>query len=136
MKITDGSLLIVDVLKTFIKEGKDLFKRVKKEYQPILEELKKRLEENDLELNIYGEEIERVTLAHLVEISKTYMVEGANEVVVLKRQESDATILYLCYAKDKELLKKEDNKYIIVKTKRLSDEVYDLFTESELVILN
>ena len=138
MIITEGTKSLigkaVEQLKDYIQNS-DLLKKVKVAYLPILQELIKNFM-NETEFDIFGEEVTTLTIEQLVNIAKKYMVSGANEIVVIKKQESDATILYLSYAKDRELIERGKNKYIIIKATELTNEVSELFTESDLIILN
>ena len=101
----------------------------------MLKSFSKELKKN-LELDIFGEEEEILTLARLTETAKKYLVKGSDEVVVLKQQETEGILIYLSYAKNRELLPRGENKYIIIKAKELSDDVKELFNESDLIILN
>ena len=138
MIITEGTKSLigkaVEQLKDYIQNS-DLLKKVKVAYLPILQELLKNFM-NETEIDIFGEEVTTLTIEQLVNIAKKYMVSDANEIVVIKKQESDATILYLSYAKDRELIERGKNKYIIIKATELTKEVSELFTESDLIILN
>ena len=138
MIITEGTKSLigkaVEQLKDYIQNS-DLLKKVKVAYLPILQELIKNFM-NETEFDIFGEEVTTLTIEQLVNIAKKYMVSDANEIVVIKKQESDATILYLSYAKDRELIERGKNKYIIIKATELTKEVSELFTESDLIILN
>ena len=138
MIITEGTKSLigkaVEQLKDYIQNS-DLLKKVKVAYLPILQELIKNFM-NETEFDIFGEEVTSLTIEQLVNIAKKYMVSDANEIVVIKKQESDATILYLSYAKDRELIERGKNKYIIIKATELTKEVSELFTESDLIILN
>lgn len=138
MIITEGTKSLigkaVEQLKDYIQNS-DLLKKVKVAYLPILQELIQNFM-NETEFDIFGEEVTSLTIEQLVNIAKKYMVSGANEIVVIKKQESDATILYLSYAKDRELIERGKNKYIIIKATELTKEVSELFTESDLIILN
>lgn len=138
MIITEGTKSLigkaVEQLKDYIQNS-DLLKKVKVAYLPILQELIQNFM-NETEFDIFGEEVTSLTIEQLVNIAKKYMVSGANEIIVIKKQESDATILYLSYAKDRELIERGKNKYIIIKATELTNEVSELFTESDLIILN
>lgn len=138
MIITEGTKSLigkaVEQLKDYIQNS-DLLKKVKVAYLPILQELIQNFM-NETEFDIFGEEVTSLTIEQLVNIAKKYMVSDANEIVVIKKQESDATILYLSYAKDRELIERGKNKYIIIKATELTNEVSELFTESDLIILN
>ncbi len=138
MIITEGTKSLigkaVEQLKDYIQNS-DLLKKVKVAYLPILQELIQNFI-NETEFDIFGEEVTSLTIEQLVNIAKKYMVSDANEIVVIKKQESDATILYLSYAKDRELIERGKNKYIIIKATELTNEVSELFTESDLIILN
>lgn len=138
MIITEGTKSLigkaVEQLKDYIQNS-DLVKKVKVAYLPILQELIRNFM-NETEFDIFGEEVTSLTIEQLVNIAKKYMVSDANEIVVIKKQESDATILYLSYAKDRELIERGKNKYIIIKATELTNEVSELFTESDLIILN
>ena len=138
MIITEGTKSLigkaVEQLKDYIQNS-DLLKKVKVAYLPILQELIRNFM-NETEFDIFGEEVTSLTIEQLVNIAKKYMVSDANEIVVIKKQESDATILYLSYAKDRELIERGKNKYIIIKATELANEVSELFTESDLIILN
>lgn len=84
---------------------------------------------------IVVKEVDLLTSQRLIEIAKSNIVENSNEAYVWKSQEKDATYVHVSYGKDKELIEKEHNKFIIIKVQALSTDVLNLFEESKLVIL-
>ena len=83
----------------------------------------------------FGMEVELLEFSALVSFAKEHIVEGSNEIVVTRTKEQDATFIYMAYAHDRELLPKQDNRYLIIKATKLADDVEALFKESELIIL-
>lgn len=86
--------------------------------------------------NVFSEDVDILSFEKLVEISKCYIVEGANEVAALKQFNEDTFYIYLAYCKDRNLIDEDKNKYVIIKADGLSKEVKELFSESDLIILN
>ncbi len=73
--------------------------------------------------------------AKLMAIVKENKVAEANEVYVWKKQYDDGIYINLAYGKNEELLEKDKNKFIIIKSEVLSEDLLDMFEESELIIL-
>ncbi len=73
--------------------------------------------------------------AKLMVIVKENKVAEANEVYVWKKQYDDGIYINLAYGKNEELLEKDKNKFIIIKSEVLSEDLLDMFEESELIIL-
>jgi len=120
-----------------LEKGKALIEKVKMEYGPIIDSILSQVQEfkEELGLNIFGEEVDVLTLEQIRQTAKTYLVSGANQVVALRQEEDESIFVYLTYAINKELLPKEQNKYVILKANKLDNEVAALFNESELIIL-
>ncbi|HBJ77322.1 MAG TPA: hypothetical protein DDY68_06085 [Porphyromonadaceae bacterium] len=108
--------------------------KVQKEYLPLIEELVKDIN-GGFKGCTFGKEVEELDMATIIAFIKEYMVEKSNEVVALKTKQEEGYYLYLAYSKDRDLLPKEENKYLIIKAKTLSKEVEELFVNSECVIL-
>lgn len=111
-----------------------LLKNVKKEYLPIVMAMLDNVK-SMVGLNIFGDEVVEITMQDILRNAKQYMVKGCNEVIALRQTEANCTIIFLSYAKDKELLPKESNNYVIIKGSTLSADVNELFQESNVVIL-
>ncbi len=73
----------------------------------------------------------------LVTIAKENRVPDANEVCVMKKDDEDGKgyIVYIAYAKDRELLPMEQNKYVIIMCEGLSRDLLSLFSDKQLIIL-
>lgn len=124
-----------NAVKQLVEKGTKFLSVLKDDYAVILQEMIKNLS-GETKGIVYGEELEKLDVKSLVAISKKYIVTGCTEVVALKEVEKDCAIVYLTYSKDKELLPSTSNRYVIIKTKELCEDVVSLFADSELIILN
>jgi len=121
----------VEVLKAY---GEKLRDKVEQEAIPLLDTFLKNMT-GEIKGVAFGKEVETLDLATLVEFAKKYVVPNSNEIVALKVKEEDSFLIYLSYSKDRNLLPVASNKYLIIKTHNLAEDVNELFKESELVIL-
>lgn len=113
--------------------GKDLLKTVGEKY-PMVGQLIDDVM-NGFGGCVFGEALDTLQKSDLVTFSKRYMVYGANEVVAIYHKEEDGEIVYLSYAKDRELMPEKQNHFVILKAKTLGEDLVDLFKDSEIVVL-
>ena len=72
----------------------------------------------------------------LVRLAKSNAAKGGNQVVVYKMAvDSGGFVVYVAYAKDRQLLPVESNRYVVVRANSLAPDVVTLFEDSNLVIL-
>ncbi|MCR5180059.1 MAG: hypothetical protein K6C30_02425 [Bacteroidaceae bacterium] len=128
------STLVEDAVNCVKEYGSKLLSKAQKEFLPLMEDFIKNIK-GDIKGTALGKEVETLDLATLVAFAKKYIVPGCNEIVAMKMQETDATIIYLSYSKDRQLLPADQNRYLIIKAKQLAADISELFNESEIVIL-
>jgi len=88
------------------------------------------------DINIIPIEKEFLTNESLLEIAKQYIVPNSNEVLAMLGKNSQKYYyVYLAYSKDKEMIPRNENNFVIIKTEGLSKEVLSLFNQHELIIL-
>lgn len=85
--------------------------------------------------NVEFRKVESLNSEELTSIAKENVVTGANEVYAWKTQDKGDTYINLAYGKDGELLEKARNKFVVIKPKELSEDLLEMFEESELIIL-
>lgn len=125
---------LTDVFPLIMDEGSNLLSDIKNDTSDMFKKFIEKCQTDNIEYLVFKEE-ELLDSQKLLEYAKQYKVEGANEVYVWKIKKADALYIYLAYGKDKELIKKEQNKFLIIKVEALKTDVINLFNESELVIL-
>ena len=88
------------------------------------------------DIKITKVEKECLNKTDLIEIAKQKIVSNANEVLeMLNDKASNVYVIYIAYSKNKEILPKEENNYVIIKTTALTKDVQSLFNGHELIIL-
>ena len=136
--ILDGAVDVAKVAKVainFLKEHAEaLYNKVKDEYAPLLGDFVKNMT-GEIKGTAYGKEVDQLDLATLLAFAKEHIVARTNEVATMRVKEDNGWFIYLAYAKDRELLPSDTNRYLIIKANSLAQDVEDLFKESELVIL-
>lgn len=90
---------------------------------------------NQTQANIETIELDVINKAKLVEIASINKVDGCTEVAVYKTITDESYLLYLAYSKDKELLDKQANKFVIIKSKSIAPDVDMIFKNDQLVLL-
>lgn len=85
--------------------------------------------------NIIYEKFDTIGTPALIAIIKEHKVEGSNECYVWKKQIENKLFLYISYGKDQNLITKENNLFIVLQADSLSEDLQNMFEESELVIL-
>ena len=98
-------------------------------FDSIVEEVSRRSD------NIIYEKFDKIDSSALISIIKEHKVEGSNECYVWKKQVGDKLFLYVSYGKDQDLIAKENNLFIVLQADSLSEDLQNMFEESELVIL-
>lgn len=126
--------LAEDAIKRLKEYGEKIVVKVKDEYMPLLEGMVKNLT-GEMKGIAFGKEVETLDMPTLVSFAKQYIVSSSNEIVVMKVTQEDGFYIYMAYSKDRQLLSTSDNKYLIIKAQGLSQDVEDLFKESEIIIL-
>lgn len=126
--------MVLSALEELAKYAKDKIEEVASEYVPLLEDFVKNMS-GEIEGIAFGQEVDQLDMPTLIGFAKKYIVPNSNEVVAIKKHSADCTYVYLSYSKDRQLLPKKDNKYLIIKANSLSKEVTELFANSHVVIL-
>lgn len=85
--------------------------------------------------NIAFKKVDLLDASKLVAIVKEYKVSGANECYVWKKPVDGIQFVNVAYGKDQELISNDDNKFIIIQPDSMSEDLLDMFGESELVVL-
>ena len=136
----NGTLVLKDIMAwieqtapEMVKSGEELLKNVGEKF-PVVGQLIENVK-NGFGGCIFGEQVDVLQKSDLVTFAKRYMVYGANEVIAIYRKEDDGAIVYLSYAKDRELMPEKQNHFVIVKSAELSDDVKAIFNDSEVVVL-
>lgn len=127
--VKEGVGKLSDFVKHLFEDGKI------KEWLNVAKDFFNQISENLNKDVVFGKEVDEVNTQIIVSFVKDYIVKGSNEVVVIKVKEEDCYYLYLAFAKDRELLPKEKNKYLIIKSKTISSELESMFDESDFLIL-
>lgn len=141
MGLDELKKVFVETVLPKIKEGWETAKEKLFGENGILDEIKNNSKEFfdaaklAAKLNVSFEDVELLTVEKIVEISKQHMASNCNEVVAYKTLEDDTFVVYLAYAKDRELLHEEENHYVVIKADGLSKDTKELFSESVVVIL-
>lgn len=134
----DPSLGVDDIVEDAVKQlydfGKKVVANIKNDYLPLLDDFIKNMT-GEIKGVTVGKEVDELDMETLIDFAKKYIVPNSNEIVAINTRKEDEFFIYLAYSKDRQLLKIEDNKYLIIKAKSLSKEVEQLFEESGLIIL-
>ena len=89
--------------------------------------------------NMTAYEVDTLSSREMLQYAKNHIVKGSNMVVAFKQQgiinDKEVAFVYLAYGKEKELLADENNHYVIIKANKLEQDILNLFSESDLVIL-
>ncbi len=107
--------------------------KIKDEYIP---KLKKFVEDMLKSKNVKYEAVDVLTKSDLISLIRLNKVNGSDGVAAFKQQKDEKMFVYLAYCKDRDLLPEETNCYIVIEANALNDDVYELFNESDLIILN
>mgnify|MGYP007102089888 CR=1 FL=1 len=121
----------IEILK---KKGRDVLNDIKKEYLPLVDVFIKNMT-GEIKDKAFGKEVDILDIATLVNFAKKYLVNGSNEIVAIRKKETDCCFIYLAYSHDRELIDVEKNNFLVIKANSLADDVNSLFEESELIIL-
>ena len=133
--IFEGAVDMAKVAINFLKEHAEaLYDKVKDEYAPLLGDFVKNMT-GEIKGIAYGQEVDQLDLTTLLAFAKEHIVERANEVATMRVKEENGWFIYLAYAKNRELLPSDTNRYLILKANSLAQDVEELFKESELIIL-
>ncbi len=138
-----NSILIQEALQKGIEElskaiseaGKETVQDISKDAKQAWEDFLKKIREQKTPDYIVAEDVEFLNTKTLLEIAKKYIVKGSNEVYVMRKQEKNCIFVYLAYGKDKTILEKEQNKYVVIKAEGVSADILGMFDNTELVIL-
>lgn len=134
----DPSLGVDDIVEDAVKQlydfGKKVVANIKNDYLPLLDDFIKNMT-GEIKGVTVGKEVDELDMETLIDFAKKYIVPNSNEIVAINTRKEDEFFIYLAYSKDRQLLKIEDNKCLIIKAKSLSKEVEQLFEESGLIIL-
>ncbi|MCQ2208269.1 MAG: hypothetical protein MJZ02_08645 [Paludibacteraceae bacterium] len=122
------------IIPEVLAEGKKTLGEIKADTSAAFQSFIESIKTNTPSYMVF-KEIDLLDSQTLVTLAKENKVDGANEVYAWRMQKDDALYVYLAYGKDKELIEKEQNKFVVVKTGALKIDVINLFKDSELVIL-
>lgn len=123
-----------DALSMLVESAKDQLKNSVSESLPKLRNmLSKALEM--AKLNIVVEDVDSLTLKKLVEIASVHKVKDSTEVAAFKTATEEEYIIYLAYTCNRELIEKNNNKYIIIRSQSLARNVETLFNNDQLILL-
>lgn len=130
--------LVIEAQKILEELAEDLKQKIKDEYLPLFQDMIKNIN-GDIKGFAFAEELDVLDKSSLISLSRKYIPQKeCNEVIALKvegtGQEEGTIYIYLTYALDRSLLPVEDNRYVIIKARSLSEDTKDLF-KSELIIL-
>ena len=132
--LTNAKQLVESAIGFLVENGNRLICEVKNEYVPLIEDLIKNFT-GDIKGTAFGKEVETLDMATLIDFARKYIVANSNEIVAVKAAQQDCTYIYLAYSVDRQLLPVDENKYLIIKTQSLAEDVAELFAESDVVIL-
>lgn len=119
----------------FLKEqGEKLLKKVKTDLIPVLKDFLGKIQKAG-NSNIVYRLVPSLSQSYIVELAGKNIVRGANQVVAVKNIKDGKTFVYLSYAKDRELLEENDNRFIVIEADSVEDDVNDLFGNESLIIL-
>lgn len=121
----------IEILK---RKGREIINEVKKEYLPLVDVFIKNLT-GEIKDKAFGKEVDILDMGTIIDFAKEYIVDGSNEIVAIRKKEADGWFLYMAYSRDRELIDVEKNNFLIIKANSLAEDVYNMFEESELVIL-
>ena len=84
---------------------------------------------------IVREEFETLTKGRLVDVAKNCAVPNADGIAAFLVEGSDEVHVFLANVKEKTLLPKDKNKYVVIKADSIKKEVKEIFGENKLIIL-
>lgn len=116
------------------EKSKVIINEVKADLLPVLDDFIKDIS-GENKGQVFGMEVEELDLATLVTFAKDHIVQGSNEIVAIRNKDNDEYFIYLAYSFERQVFDPEKNRYLIIKAKSLTEEVNNLFNESELIIL-
>lgn len=126
--------MLRDALEPIFRDKFEEWKvKIKDEYIP---KLKKFVEDMLKSKNVKYEAVDVLTKSDLISLIRLNKVNGSDGVAAFKQQKDEKMFVYLAYCKDRDLLPEETNCYIVIEANALNDDVYELFNESDLIILN
>lgn len=123
--------MLNEVVPVIVDEGKKAWTEIKENTKQQVGDFIACLNNGNVEFR----KVESMNSEDLISIAKENVVTGANEVYAWKTQDKGDTYINLAYGKDGELLEKARNKFVVIKPKELSEDLLDMFEESELIIL-
>lgn len=127
--------IVKEVFPVIAEEAKKTIGDIANDAKEAWKEFLNKIKEQKSPSYINATEVELLNTNILLDLIKANIVPNSNEVYVMKKEKEDAYYVYVSYGKDKELIEKEKNKFLVIKAEALSKDVLGLFSESELVIL-
>lgn len=126
---------LADEIKPELENAKQ---EIKEHYKKTLADFMQRIKVTSKD-NMTVYEVDTLTSREMLQYAKNHIVKGSNMVVAFKQQgiinDKEVAFVYLAYGKEKELLADENNHYVIIKANKLEQDILNLFSESDLVIL-
>lgn len=126
---------IKDEIKPELENAKQ---EIKEHYKKTLADFMQRIKVTSKD-NMTAYEVDTLSSREMLQYAKNHIVKGSNMVVAFKQQgiinEKEVAFVYLAYGKEKELLADENNHYVIIRANKLEQDILNLFSESDLVIL-
>lgn len=126
---------LADEIKPELENAKQ---EIKEHYKKTLADFMQRIRVTSKD-NMTAYEVDTLSSREMLQYAKNHIVKGSNMVVAFKQQgiinEKEVAFVYFAYGKEKELLADENNHYVIIKANKLEQDILNLFSESDLVIL-
>ncbi len=126
---------LADEIKPELENAKQ---EIKEHYKKTLADFMQRIKVTSKD-NMTAYEVDTLSSREMLQYAKNHIVKGANMVAAFKQQgvinEKEVAFVYLSYGKGRELLADENNHYVIIKANKLEQDILNLFSESDLVIL-
>ena len=107
---------------------------VKTEWMPVIKQWVEDLKDM-MSPNIKAQIVKTFSKNELIGLCKLYKVPGSNGVAVDREERKGKQYIYAAYLKDKELLPREANMYIVIEAQSVNDDVKSLFSDSNLIVL-
>lgn len=106
----------------------------KTEWVPVIKQWIEDLKDM-MSLNIKAQIVTTFAKGELIGLCKLYKVPDSNGVAVYKEERNGKQYIYAAYLKDKELLPRETNTYIVIEAQSINDDIKELFSNSNLIVL-
>lgn len=108
--------------------------RVKTEWIPVVKRWIEDLKDMSSP-NIKAQIVKDLSKSELVGLCRLYKVPESNGVAVYKEERNGKTYIYFAYLRDKELLPRDNNMYMVIEAQSVNADVKELFSDSNLIVL-